>query len=173
MKGGSNRLTDHHLLTSGAKRLCCLSRARPSGLITRLSSAIESSVATSPSSSRLRDHAGSRFAKLSKLSESIASPWASLSITGGAGFIGSHTALVLMEQGHSLVVLDSDSSPEALERVRELAEGKGSLELIEGDVRDPRAMDRAFRAARRSTGYSSPSSKPLANPSVTLCGTGT
>ena len=69
-------------------------------------------------------------------------------ITGGAGFIGSHTALVLMEQGHSLVVLDNfdNSSPEALERVCELAEGKGSLELIEGDVRDPLAMDRAFQS---------------------------
>ncbi|WP_392349858.1 NAD-dependent epimerase/dehydratase family protein, partial [Parasynechococcus sp.] len=34
-------------------------------------------------------------------------------ITGGAGFIGSHTALVLMEQGHSLLVLDNfdNSSP--------------------------------------------------------------
>ena len=69
-------------------------------------------------------------------------------ITGGAGFIGSHTALVLMEQGHSLVVLDNfdNSSPEALERVRELAGGQGSLELMEGDVRDPQALDRAFQS---------------------------
>ena len=68
-------------------------------------------------------------------------------LTGGAGFIGSHTALVLMEQGHSLVVLDNfdNSSPEALERVCELAEGRGALELIEGDVRDPQAIDRAFQ----------------------------
>ena len=52
-------------------------------------------------------------------------------LTGGAGFIGSHTALVLMEQGHSLVVLDNfdNSSPEALERVCELAEGRGALRL--------------------------------------------
>ena len=69
-------------------------------------------------------------------------------ITGGAGFIGSHTALVLMEQGHSLVVLGNfdNSSPEALARVRELADGQGSLELIEGDVRDPQEMDRAFQS---------------------------
>jgi UDP-glucose 4-epimerase len=35
-------------------------------------------------------------------------------ITGGAGFIGSHTALVLLEQGYELVVLDNfdNSSPE-------------------------------------------------------------
>ena len=39
-------------------------------------------------------------------------------ITGGAGFIGSHTALVLLEQGYELVVLDNfdNSSPEALKR---------------------------------------------------------
>ncbi len=42
-------------------------------------------------------------------------------ITGGAGFIGSHTALVLLEQGYELVVLDNfdNSSPEALERVQD------------------------------------------------------
>ena len=47
---------------------------------------------------------------------------AQLLITGGAGFIGSHTCLVLLEAGHNLVVLDnvSNSSPEALRRVAEL-----------------------------------------------------
>ena len=64
---------------------------------------------------------------------------ANLLITGGAGFIGSHTALVLLEAGHSLVVLDSyaNSSPEALKRVAELA-GPGAaarLQVIEGDIR--------------------------------------
>ena len=43
----------------------------------------------------------------------------SILITGGAGFIGSHTALVLLEAGHNLVVLDNftNSSPESLRRV--------------------------------------------------------
>ena len=52
-------------------------------------------------------------------------------ITGGAGFIGSHTCLVLLEQGHELVVLDNfdNSSPEALRRVQELA---GSTQLTLG-----------------------------------------
>ena len=47
---------------------------------------------------------------------------AQLLITGGAGFIGSHTCLVLLQAGHRLVVLDdfSNSSPIALERVGEL-----------------------------------------------------
>ena len=40
-------------------------------------------------------------------------------VTGGAGFIGSHTCLVLLEAGYDLLVLDnfSNSSPEALTRV--------------------------------------------------------
>ena len=69
-------------------------------------------------------------------------------ITGGAGFIGSHTCLVLLEQGHELVVLDNfdNSSPEALRRVQELA-GSTQLTLVEGDVRDPNAVDQAFSAA--------------------------
>ena len=43
-------------------------------------------------------------------------------VTGGAGFIGSHTSLVLLEKGYELVVLDNfeNSSPEALKRVCEL-----------------------------------------------------
>ena len=48
---------------------------------------------------------------------------AQLLITGGAGFIGSHSCLVLLEAGHNLVVLDNfdNSSPESLKRVLELA----------------------------------------------------
>ena len=69
-------------------------------------------------------------------------------ITGGAGFIGSHTCLVLLEQGHELVVLDNfhNSSPEALRRVQELA-GSSQLTLVEGDVRDSNAVEHAFHAA--------------------------
>ena len=66
-------------------------------------------------------------------------------ITGGAGFIGSHTCLVLLEQGHELVVLDNfdNSSPEALSRVQELA-GSNAINVVEGDVRDPNAVECAF-----------------------------
>ena len=44
-------------------------------------------------------------------------------VTGGAGFIGSHTCLVLLEAGYDLVILDnfSNSSPEALARVAAVA----------------------------------------------------
>ena len=69
---------------------------------------------------------------------------AALLITGGAGFIGSHLCVLLLQQGHRLVVLDdfSNSSPEALRRVEELA--GAPLRLIEGDIRDPAALERAF-----------------------------
>jgi len=77
---------------------------------------------------------------------------AQLLITGGAGFIGSHTCLVLLEAGHRLVVLDdfSNSSPEALRRVLELAglpPGDPRLQTITGDIRSAADLERAFQAA--------------------------
>ena len=73
---------------------------------------------------------------------------AQLLITGGAGFIGSHTCLVLLEAGHHLVVLDnfSNSSPEALQRVGQLAGVSDRLTLIRGDIRQPADLQRAFSA---------------------------
>jgi len=80
---------------------------------------------------------------------------ARLLITGGAGFIGSHTCLVLLEAGHQLVVLDNyaNSSPEALRRVAELAgpEAAGHLQVIEGDIRQADDLERAFMAGRAIT----------------------
>ena len=77
-----------------------------------------------------------------------------LLITGGAGFIGSHTALVLLEAGHSLVVLDNfaNSSPESLRRVLNLAGPNvgGRLAVVEGDIRNPADLERAFAAAPAS-----------------------
>ncbi len=75
---------------------------------------------------------------------------AHLLITGGAGFIGSHTCLVLLEAGHSLVVLDNfaNSSPESLRRVAELvgANAAARLQVVEGDIRCSTDLDRAFAA---------------------------
>ena len=44
-------------------------------------------------------------------------------VTGGAGYIGSHTTLALLKAGHDVVVVDnfSNSSPKSLERVAKLA----------------------------------------------------
>ena len=68
----------------------------------------------------------------------------SVLVTGGAGYIGSHTVLLLLEAGYSVVVLDnlSNSSRESLDRVERLT-GK-SLEFIEGDIRDSDCLKKIF-----------------------------
>ena len=70
-------------------------------------------------------------------------------MTGGAGFIGSHTCLVLLEAGHELVVIDNfaNSSPEALRRVADLAgpEAAARLDVLEGDIRSSTDLESAFR----------------------------
>jgi len=57
-------------------------------------------------------------------------------VTGGAGYVGSHSTLALLEADHEVVVLDdfSNSSPEALRRVGELA-GR-EVSIVEGDFSD-------------------------------------
>jgi UDP-glucose 4-epimerase len=74
---------------------------------------------------------------------------AKLLITGGAGFIGSHTCLVLLQAGHQLVVLDNfdNSSPESLRRVATLAGGDAEqrLSVQVGDIRSTADLARAFQ----------------------------
>jgi UDP-glucose 4-epimerase len=62
-------------------------------------------------------------------------------LTGGAGYIGSHTCVVLLEAGHRVVVVDdlSNASVASIERVRELT--GGDLVFHELDVRDTDALD--------------------------------
>ena len=66
-------------------------------------------------------------------------------VTGGAGYIGSHTCLELLNSGHDVIVLDnlSNSSEESLNRVQELT-GK-SLSFIQGDVLDASVLDQIFQ----------------------------
>lgn len=66
-------------------------------------------------------------------------------ITGGAGYIGSHTALELLNEGYDVVVFDnlSNSSQESLRRVEELT-GK-QVCFYEGDVQDEDALRAMFR----------------------------
>ena len=66
-------------------------------------------------------------------------------VTGGAGYIGSHTCLELLRAGHDVIVVDnlSNSHEEALRRVRELA--GGDLVFHRADVRDAGAMEGIFR----------------------------
>ena len=57
-------------------------------------------------------------------------------VTGGAGYIGSHTCLELLEQGHEITVIDnlSNSTRESLRRVEALTGKKIVLEVV--DLRD-------------------------------------
>jgi UDP-glucose 4-epimerase len=65
-------------------------------------------------------------------------------VTGGAGYVGSHTSLVLLEAGHDVVVVDnlSNSSRTAVERVEQLT-GK-SVEFHQVDILDREGLDRVF-----------------------------
>lgn len=69
-------------------------------------------------------------------------------LTGGAGYIGSHTIIELDKAGHSVFVVDnlSNSNPEALRRVAKII-GK-DVPFVEADVRDRKAMDALFEANR-------------------------
>lgn len=65
-------------------------------------------------------------------------------LTGGAGFIGSHTAVELIEKGHSVVIVDNfyNSKPEAVKRVERIT-GK-SVKLYNSDVADKGALEKIF-----------------------------
>ncbi|MDV4314282.1 UDP-glucose 4-epimerase GalE [Acinetobacter indicus] len=67
-------------------------------------------------------------------------------VTGGAGYIGSHTCVELLNAGHEVVVLDnlSNSSPESLNRVQQLT--TKSLDFVEGDILDQAILDQIFQA---------------------------
>ena len=67
-------------------------------------------------------------------------------VTGGAGYIGSHTCVRLLESGYKVVVLDnfSNSSAEAVRRVEDIARRK--VTLIEGDINDATLLDELFQA---------------------------
>ena len=71
---------------------------------------------------------------------------ANILVTGGAGYIGSHTCVELLNAGHEVVVLDnlSNSVEESLNRVQQLT-GK-TLSFIQGDIRDTQALDQLFSA---------------------------
>jgi UDP-glucose 4-epimerase len=69
-------------------------------------------------------------------------------VTGGAGYIGSHTCVALLDAGHDVVVVDDfvNSSPRALDAVRRVT-GRDVV-VVEADVADDGALDAAFAARR-------------------------
>ena len=76
-------------------------------------------------------------------------------VTGGAGFIGSHTCLVLLEKGFELVVLESyaNSHEKALQRVEKIIRASNSknnihIEVIRGDIRNEEILEKLFYSSK-------------------------
>jgi UDP-glucose 4-epimerase len=69
-------------------------------------------------------------------------------LTGGAGYIGSHTWLALQEAGHQVIAIDSlvNSSPRVLDRLEQI--GGSPVQFVQGDVRDAAALDACFELGR-------------------------
>ena len=67
-------------------------------------------------------------------------------VTGGAGYIGSHTCVELLNAGHDIVIVDNfvNSKPEALDAIRTIT-GR-DFAFVEADMRDREAMTRVFDA---------------------------
>ena len=70
---------------------------------------------------------------------------AKILVTGGAGYIGSHTCVELLNAGHEVIVLDNlcNSAAESLNRVQQLT--RKSLTFVEGDIRDVQLLDQVFQ----------------------------
>ena len=69
----------------------------------------------------------------------------SILVTGGAGYIGTHTCVELLNAGHDVVIFDNftNSHPEALKRVEKITGRK--LTFVEGDIRDQTALETTLR----------------------------
>lgn len=65
-------------------------------------------------------------------------------VTGGTGYIGSHTVVELLQAGHDLAILDnlSNSSPKVLDRIETITGTRPRF--IEGDIRDAATLAKAF-----------------------------
>ncbi|MFT7824417.1 MAG: UDP-glucose 4-epimerase GalE [Sulfurimonas sp.] len=65
-------------------------------------------------------------------------------VTGGAGYIGSHTCILLLEAGYDILVFDnlSNASRESIRRVEKITGKK--IPFIEGDIRNPKELHAVF-----------------------------
>ncbi len=66
-------------------------------------------------------------------------------LTGGAGYIGSHTCILLLQAGYNVVIVDNlcNSDISVLERIEKLADGR-KPEFVQADIRDEAALDKLF-----------------------------
>ena len=67
----------------------------------------------------------------------------SILVTGGAGYIGSHCVLMLMEKGYDVIVFDNLSTGhlETIERLKEI----GNIEFIQGDLTNFEEINNVFK----------------------------
>lgn len=72
-----------------------------------------------------------------------------IGITGGAGFLGSHLVDAFVQRGQKVRVLDNFSGPDAMRRLRRLERLGNRVKLVDGDVRDPAALDTFLRKCDR------------------------
>lgn len=68
----------------------------------------------------------------------------SILVTGGAGYIGSHTAVELLDTGENIIILDnfSNSSPEVLDKIKQIT--KKDFKFYKIDLLDENALDKVF-----------------------------
>jgi len=66
-------------------------------------------------------------------------------VTGGAGYIGSHTSVELLERGEEIVIVDnfSNSSPDVLEKIKEIT--KKDFKFYELDILDEESLEKVFK----------------------------
>ncbi len=72
----------------------------------------------------------------------------SIFVTGGLGFIGSHTCVKLLEEDQHIVILDnlSNAKPEVADKLRALVpDTKGSLRVYKGDIQDKQLLNHIFQ----------------------------
>ena len=70
----------------------------------------------------------------------------SILVTGGTGYIGSHTVVELLKNGYKVVILDNlcNSSPKVIGRILQISHPNSQLTFIEGDVRDTNKLVKLF-----------------------------
>ena len=72
-------------------------------------------------------------------------------VTGGAGYIGSHTIVELLLEGHEVVCLDNfcNSSPKAIDRIIKICDNEGladpPITVIEGDICSKKSINKVFK----------------------------
>ena len=80
----------------------------------------------------------------------------SIFVTGGAGFIGSHTSLLLLEKGYVVFILDSfvNSCQQSIENIeiilkKKFIDTKGKIYLIKGDLKNPSDIEKVFQLSSK------------------------